>query len=153
MVTPEQFKVLLPLACEWAQQQEKRILENGVALNVDQQIDAFLVGIKDPSIVRLLKVDRVPVPSHPALKAAVEMTGLISTTTAGVSFRYGIYIRSDCWNQRVLVVHELVHTMQYERLGGFKPFLNQYLLECLTYGYPLGSLEQEAKRIEKDICK
>ena len=50
-----------------------------------------------------------------------------------------------------LVVHELAHTAQYERLGGFKPFLKAYLEEWLTVGYPNGPLEQEAKQWETKI--
>lgn len=152
MITLQQFTILLPLACEWAKEQEKLILKNGVELNADQQIDAYLVGIKDPTKVRLLKVSRIPIPQVPELKKAVEFTGLLSPNTLGVTFRYGIYIRADFWDQRRLVVHELSHTMQYERMGGFEPFLEQYLRECITLGYPFGPLEQEAKRIESKIC-
>ena len=41
-----------------------------------------------------------------------------------------------------MVVHELGHTAQYERLGGFEPFLRQYLSQCLTIGYPEAPMEQ-----------
>jgi hypothetical protein len=63
---------------------------------------------------------------------AAEKTGLISPMTIGLTLRYGIFIRSEFWGERRLVVHELVHTAQYERLGGFRPFLEQYLRECIT---------------------
>ncbi len=78
------------------------------------------------------------------LRAAAEATQLISPSTAGLTVRYGIFIRADCWGDRGLVFHELVHTLQYERLGGFEPFLRQYLHECLTIGYPAAPMEQEA---------
>ncbi len=61
-----------------------------------------------------------------------------------MALRYGIFIRSDCWGEHGLVAHELAHTAQYERLGGIRPFLRQYLLECLTIGYPAAPMEQEA---------
>ena len=61
------------------------------------------------------------------------------------------FIHSDCWDQRRLVVHELAHTMPYERLGSIEAFLRQYLHECLTIGYPEAPMEQEAKRIEHQI--
>ncbi|MEP6956338.1 MAG: hypothetical protein ABI883_05885, partial [Chthoniobacterales bacterium] len=60
---------------------------------------------------------------------------------------YGIYLRADHSGNRALLMHELVHTVQYERLGGVRPFLAQYLRECLTVGYPLGDLETEAARV------
>jgi hypothetical protein len=33
-------------------------------------------------------------------------------------------------------------------MGGFWGFLGPYLQECINPGYPLGELEQEAKRAE-----
>jgi len=48
------------------------------------------------------------------------------------------------WVERRLLVHELVHTGQYERLGGSGLFWSAYLRECLTIGYPMGGSEQEA---------
>jgi hypothetical protein len=91
-------------------------------------------------------------PIHSVLRAAAEQVGLISPQTIGLTLRYGIFIRSDCWGDRRLVVHELAHVAQYERFGGFRPFLEQYLQECIDPGYPFGPLEQEAKRAEKEIC-
>jgi hypothetical protein len=41
---------------------------------------------------------------------------------------------------------------QYERLGGIRPFLSAYLRECISPGYPLGALEQEAIRVAAEIC-
>jgi len=64
--------------------------------------------------------------------------------TAGITLHYGILIREDCWGDRRLVVHELAHVAQYERLGGIGPFLRAYLRECLLEGYPNGALEREA---------
>jgi len=83
---------------------------------------------------------------------SAETTGLISPLTAGLTLRYGIFIRADCWGQRRVVVHELTHTAQYERFGGIEPFLREYLQECVTVGYPGAPMEQEAKRIEREIC-
>lgn len=50
--------------------------------------------------------------------------------------------------ERRLLIHELAHVVQYERLGGFHAFLGAYLQECINPGYPLGPLEQEAKAAE-----
>lgn len=80
-------------------------------------------------------------------------TVLISPFTIGLTLRYGIFICDDNWGQRRLVVHELAHTMQYERLGSIEAFLRQYLHECITIGYPEAPMEQEAKRIEREICE
>ncbi len=144
--------MVLPMACAWAEEQEAVILRDGVALTASQIADARHIGIAHPERVRLRVVEEIPLPLHPLLREAAEITGLISPCTAGLTLRYGIFIRSESCERR-LVVHELAHTAQYERLGGFQPFLEQYLYECIIPpGYPFGLLEQEAKRIERETC-
>ena len=92
-------------------------------------------------------------PSHPTLAAVASATRLISPFTIDLTVRYGIFLRSDCWRNRLLVAHELVHTLQYERLGGFEAFLRPYLIECLIRpGYPYGAMEKEADVVSKTIC-
>jgi hypothetical protein len=152
MITAEEFKALLPLACEWAAAQEQRILTIGEPLSAGALVDARRVGVGAPERVRLLYVSEIPVPQHPALRAAAAQTGLISPLTGGLALRYGIFIRSDCRSYRSMVVHELGHTAQYERLGGFDSFLRQYLFECLTVGYPEAPLEQEVVSLTAQIC-
>jgi len=152
MITRALLKMLLPIACSWAEEQERIIHREGVVLTPSQIADARRIGVQEPLRVHLRVVDEIPLPLHPLLKTTAEKSGLISRHTIGLTLRYGIYIRSDCWGDRRLVVHELAHTAQYERLGGFPQFLGQYLDECITPpGYPFGPLEQEAKRIEQEI--
>jgi hypothetical protein len=153
MITPEQFKTLLPLACAWAEEQERIILKNGVSLTDTEKLYAHSLGIISVDKVKLLKVPSIPMPEHPLLRSAAEATQLISPRTAGLTLRYGIFVRSDCVGDRRLIVHELVHTAQYERLGGFEPFLQQYLYECITIGYPAAPMEQEAILKTAELCK
>ena len=75
---------------------------------------------------------------------ACDAIEFLTPATRGLALQYGIFIRSDCWRERTLIAHELVHTAQYERLGGILPFLRKYLFECVTIGYPEAPLEQEA---------
>lgn len=153
IITQQEFEMLLPLASAWAAEQERTILQTGVVLTESQLIDARRVGVAQPELVRLLRVEQIPTLTHPALVAAATVTGLISPTTEGLTIRYGIFIRADCWGLRPLVVHELVHTRQYERLGGFEGFLRPYLLECITPpGYPHGPMEQEAISTSSRLC-
>jgi hypothetical protein len=152
-ITPQQFEELLPLASAWAAEQESLILQSGVPLTDAQLADARQVGVVHPGRVRLLRTAQVPVPSHPVLVAAAAATHLISPSTLGLTLRYGIFIRTDYWEERLLLAHELVHTSQYERLGGFEAFLRSYLLECLTPpGYPFGPMEQEAIITSEQLC-
>jgi hypothetical protein len=152
MISQEQFEMLLPLACVWAEEQERIILRDGVPLTAAQVIDAKRAGVSHPERVRLLSISSIPIPEHPVLRAAAEDTHLITPCTAGLTLRYGIFVRSDCWDDRQIVVHELVHTSQYERLGGFQGFLRQYLYECITIGYPEAPMEQEAIMTEEKLC-
>jgi hypothetical protein len=151
-ITPEQFELLLPLACQWAAAQEQRICSHGQALSDAQLADARLAGVAEPERVWLLYVPEIPIPEHPALRAAADATQLISPLTGGLTLRYGIFIRSDCRFNRAMVVHELGHTAQYERLGGFESFLRQYLSQCLTIGYPEAPMEQEVISLTARIC-
>ena len=152
MITHEEFKVLLPLACTWAEGHERIIHQNGVRLTAAQTDDANLIGVAYPEKVRLLKVTQIPIPTNPALRDAANALHLISRQTAGLTLRYGIYIWADCWDDRRLVFHELVHTAQYERLGGFQQFLQKYLYECITIGCPAAPMEQEAINITAELC-
>jgi hypothetical protein len=151
-ITPKQFELLLPLVCQWAAAHEQDICSRGQALSDAQVADAGLVGVAEPERVRLLYVPKIPVPDHPVLRAAADATQLISPFTGGLTLRYGIFIRSDCRFHRAMVVHELGHTAQYERLGGLESFLRQYLFQCLTIGYPEAPMEQEVISLTARIC-
>jgi len=153
VITAQQFEKLLPLAVEWAAEQERSILQSGAPLSEPQLADARQVGVLSPERVRLLQVAQIPVPKDPALAAAAAGTRLISPSTGGMTFRYGIFIRSDCWGRRSLVAHELVHVTQYERLGSLEAFLRPYLMECIWPPfYPNGPMEQEAVKVSGRLC-
>ncbi|HZM03684.1 MAG TPA: hypothetical protein VFC44_11795 [Candidatus Saccharimonadales bacterium] len=152
-MTPEQFEIFFLLVCAWAADQERDILRAGHALNKAQLADARKVGVAQAERVRLLKVGQIPFPTDPALTLVAKKMGFSSRDTIGRTLGYGILIRSDKMEDRSLVVHELVHTTQYERLGGLPGFLRPYLSECVfPPGYPNGPLEQEARAISKKVC-
>lgn len=148
-----QFETLLPLATQWAVEQQTRILREGVPLSMRELAAALKVGIKDPEKVRLLQVEIIPSPTHPLLQAAYQMANFVPTAPRGLTLGYGIFVRADYWRDRALIIHELVHTAQYERLGGIQPFLRQYLLECATVGYHKSALEMEAVATAAHVLK
>jgi hypothetical protein len=78
IITPQQFEMLLPLACAWAEEQERAIVQSGVALSERQLADARRVGVAQPERVRLLRVVQIPAPTRPALAAATGATNLIT---------------------------------------------------------------------------
>lgn len=151
-ITAEQFGQMLVLACDWAEKQERLILQNGIPLTESIIADAKNIPVEHPERVRLLSVPSVPEPDDPQLKIISRAVGLITPNTIGLTLRYGIFIRSDRINNRQLIVHELVHTAQYERFGGVEGFLREYLQQCITIGYPDAPLEQEAIKKAKSIC-
>ena len=152
-LTSDKFVYVLPLASEWAEAKEKVVLKNGDPLSNSQIEDAIRVGVIHPERVRVLRVPQIPFPKHPVLKAAAETTQLITSSTVGLTVRYGIFIHSDFSDDRCLIVHELVHTSQYEKLGGFLPFIRKYLLQLINIGYPEAPMEQEAVKMAKRICR
>lgn len=123
------------------------ILKTGVRLALGEANLAKELGILHPERIRLRAVAQVP-PLNGLLRWAGEKVGVVSAQTMGMSLRYGIFIREEHWGERRLLLHELAHVAQYERLGGFRRFLKQYLEECINPGYPLGELELEAKQAE-----
>jgi hypothetical protein len=151
-ISPDQFEVIHPLAVQWAEAKEKVILKHGTALSPQHMQDAKSVGVKYPERVRVYKAPQIPIPKHPILRAAAKATQLISPATIGISLGYGIFIHDDFSDDRYTIVHELVHTMQCEKLGGLDPFLKKYLMQCITVGYPQAPMEQEAIRLGDKIC-
>ena len=125
-------------------EQQNRILRDGVPLSLRELSDALRVGVKDPERVRLLRVETIPSPEHPTLKAAYIAGNFAPSAPRGLTLHYGVFVRADQWRDRALIVHELVHTAQYERLGGMEPFLRQYFFECATVGYRKSAMENEA---------
>lgn len=147
----EQFEKLVPLAAEWAAEQEEKILREGVPLSEEEMADAKAVGVRDPERVRLLQVEAIPAPGHPMLRAAYDTFNFLAAKPRGLTVRYGIFVRADCRQDRDLLLHEFVHTAQYERLGGIVSFLRKYLFECATAGYRIAPMEQEAISIAQRV--
>jgi hypothetical protein len=147
-----QLDTVVPLAAEWAAEEESRILRDGVPLSETEIAAATAIGIREPHRVRVLQVEAIPIPSHPVLKAAAAAIDSVTRAPRGLTLQYGIFIRSDSWRDPWLLIHELVHTAQYERLGGFVPFLRRYLFECASNGYRTSSLEQEADTVADLMC-
>jgi len=151
-LSEEMFKKVLPLAQEWAEYYQLFIIEHGKKLSPQQESDARLVGVAYPDKIRLLEVPQIPRPLEGLLKYVNDLVQLITPDTTGLTLQYGIFIREDCRGSRGLLVHEFVHSSQYERLGSIAAFLTQYLFEVNTVGYPQAPMEQEAIRTAAKFC-
>lgn len=140
---------ILPIAVRWVKEHEEIILKDGVPLSGLQIAYAKQLGIVNVDKVKILYVNNIPKPQDTILAEACEQTQLITDDTAGLTLNYEIYLRSDCENDLKLIVHELMHVAQYERLGSIHGFLGEYLHEVLSIGYHGAPMEQEAIQAEK----
>ena len=150
--TLDQLEELLPLAAQWATTQQQRVLCEGVPLSKHELADAKAIGVQDPERVRLLRVEAVPVPADPTLRAAAASINFLTAAPRGLALNYGIFVRNDHWRDRTLIAHELVHTAQFQRLGGILPFLQTYIFQCATVGYSNAPLELEAVATAARVC-
>ena len=150
--TIDQLDELLPLAAQWAAEQERHVLCEGVRLSEIELADAKAIGVRNPERVRLLRVDAVPIPADPMLRAAAASINFLNAAPRGLALDYGIFVRTDHWRDRALIAHELVHTAQFQRLGGILPFLQTYIFQCATVGYQNAPLELEAVATAARVC-
>ena len=150
--TIDQLDELLPLAAQWAAEQERHVLCEGVRLSEIELADAKAIGVRNPERVRLLRVEAVPIPAHPMLRAAAASINFLTAAPRGLALDYGIFVRTDHWRDRALIAHELVHTAQFQRLGGILPFLQTYIFQCATVGYQNAPLELEAVATAARVC-
>jgi hypothetical protein len=153
MIDQQTFEQLSPLASEWALAQEELILKFGAPLGEAAVADAVRVGVEEPSRVRVLVVDRIPLPTDPNLAEASRRSNIITEASKGVAIGYGILIRADSWGDRELLLHQLVHVAQCERSGGLKSFVFEYLNDRQSSAkFTVSSLEEEARGTARDIC-
>lgn len=153
MIDQEKFDRLAPRAVQWAKTQEEFILKHGVPLAPAQITDAQRCGVHDTTRVRVLVVDRIPLPDDEELTEAARRAQIITEASRGVTIGHGIIIRADCWQDRELLLHQLVHVAQCERSGGLDTYLPEYLGDRRTCSdFSLGSFEDEARGLAREIC-
>ena len=149
----ETFENLLPVAYGWAKKQEEFVLAHGRPLGTSQAWDAQLAGVQDVARVRVLVVDRIPLPEDPRLAEAARRTRIITDDTRCMGVGHALIIRGDAWNDRELILHNLVHIAQCERSGGLENWVPQYLGDRTNCeNFTLGKLEEEARRVAHQIC-
>ena len=153
VVDRETFEYLLPRAYEWAKAREEFVLARGMPLGARHAADAQLAGVQDYARIRVLVVDRMPLPEDPELAEAAKRVGIITEDTRCAGFGHAMIIRADAWNDRELMLHNFVHIAQCERSGGLEEWVRQYLgdrVHCPNF--TIGSLEKEARRVAREIC-
>lgn len=139
----------LELLADWIEEMENYILSQGRFLLDEEITIAQKLGIKNYDNIRVLESDIVPMPTHKSIKNMGSSMGFFKESTAGMSFRYGIFLNSTQKYSRSVLIHELVHTLQYEQLGNILEFIKAYTKEILKHGYHQCSFEQEANKLTK----
>ena len=153
MIDQKDFERLAPLACQWAKAQEAYILKHGVPLTREQVADAQRAGVENTARVRVLLVDRIPMPDDKELADAARRAQIITDSSQAVAIGHGIIVRADSWQNRELLLHQLVHIAQCERSGGLESFVSEYLMDRRgSRNFSLGSLEDEARSLAREIC-
>ena len=130
----------LPFGVYWVSKQEARILRDGRCLSEWETKWAHDVGVENPDKVRILPVPKVPVPFAPILRLNGAFSGV-----SGMALNYGIFLDTAHQSNPNLLVHELAHVAQYEKMGGIRGFLREYLTQCVEDGYWNSLMEQEAR--------
>ncbi|MBP83767.1 MAG: hypothetical protein CMO61_07955 [Verrucomicrobiales bacterium] len=136
---------LLPYFSRWVEKQEKLVLLDGRPLSEWETMWATEVGVKRPDMVRILPVPHVPTPGSSFTGLLGNLFGFLSEGPNGMAVSYGIYLEAARATNPSLLVHELTHVAQFERLGGIEPYLREYLTQCIRDGYWDAELEHEAR--------
>ena len=135
---------MLPFAIWWVRHNEKIALRLGRKLSDEETLWAQQIGIAHPDKVRILNVTKIPTPVPNFIERLIQRKGYPAGNAAGMCMRYGIYAQEIYAHRKSLIAHELVHTHQFERLGGIWHFLRIYLSETMILGYHNSPLEKEA---------
>jgi len=152
-VDQQAFEKLLPIAIQWGKAQEAFVLRHGSALSARHIADAKLAGVQDPGRVRVLVVDRIPLPDDPNLAEASQRVGIVTEDTRCMGFGHALIIRVNAWHDRETILHNFVHIAQCERAGGLEQWCRQYLADRTNCPrFTVGELEAEARRFARQIC-
>ena len=133
---------LAPSLARWTEGREKSILKRGRALSAELKDFAAAIGIKAPETIRVEITDRVPLPLPEQWVSLAQKLGIPLFHPSGMALGRTISALTD---DPDLMRHEVVHLLQYQRLGGHGPFMWRYLFECLFFGYFDSPLEKEAR--------
>jgi hypothetical protein len=144
-----EMETLLPLACEWAEQEARELLRIGQGLDASELELAAHVGVREPAKVRVAEVSVIPAPRDPQLARACVRLGFLVGDSAGLTLGYGIYLRRSARTRRpLLLAHELRHVAQYEQHPSVSSYVTAYLRQLLEHGYDSAPFEVDALAAE-----
>jgi hypothetical protein len=145
-----QLSVMAPRVVTWAEKLATEGRAHGVALTPAQERIARASGVRNPHDVRIIVVDRIPLPDEPQLRAAALEVGLSPSSALGMTLGYTVMVVRGYEDNVRLLSHELRHVAQYEACGGIRPFLTMHLADLAAFGYEDSPFEVDARAHEQD---
>lgn len=138
----------MPEAISWLQRVEQNCLATGRVLTEQEIQDAISVGVQKPEQIRVLSVESVAKPEHPALLQAATEIDMLGENAAARAIGYGIEVVAGNATRRLLR-HEFRHVYQFEQAGSLELFISAYVESVLTSGYHDSVYEQDARAYEE----
>jgi hypothetical protein len=138
-------EIVSPCVAWWIRWQERKIVRSGRPLTASELAFAKSLGVVAAEQVRVLAVERIPLPVPMLFLRLADRWQWGCPNPAGMALGNGIYVCEPYAEQPALIHHELVHTLQYQRLGGPWAFIRIYLRQCMRDGYEQSALEVEAR--------
>jgi hypothetical protein len=133
-----------PVVHAWASWQAARGHRRGRPLSQAEREVAMAVGVSEPERVRLMLVDRVPIPGTAWLERIARRLDLPGPDVDGLTLGETIFIRRTALSL-ALLAHECRHVRQYEAAGTLGRFLRLYLQEVARHGYHDAPMEADAR--------
>jgi len=148
----EKVDKLIDEVLVFALKSEAYALEHGRKLTVSETKYAKSIGVKHPEKVRVMISSDFPVPTNKEVLKGFKELGFDSMLVAGVTYRYGIYIKSS-WlvSKEYVLAHELIHVRQVEKTNNWKKYLRQYLIQAFSYEYFEMPYEHEAYKTTENF--
>jgi hypothetical protein len=133
-----------PVVAGWAAWQRRRVLRRGHPLTPAQRQLAAAMGVDEPERIRLLVVERLPIPGGGFVRALSRRLGLPGPDVDGLTLGEAILIRDEALCDELLA-HECRHVHQYEDVGSLRIFLDAYLRQVASHGYRAAPFEVDAR--------
>ncbi len=143
---------LVPAAATWYRELQERFNSRGRALtNRERQLAASL-GVEEVEVVRVVVLERFPVPEDPALRAEAPRYGLGTCRFAALAIGHLILIKPRAVDDLKLLAHEFVHVAQQEEWGT-EESVRRLLAQYRRFGPFAAPLEVEAREMVEGLAR
>ena len=135
----------------WTKAKERHVFQHGRTLNPLEKEYAQKLKISQIDKIRILEVEKINHPFSLLFSLFAQFARAVISSPIGLTLGYSILIEKRYALRLDLIVHELVHVSQYEKMGGHQSFLKEYIYQCVSRGYLNSALEMEAEELSLSI--